>query len=730
MNPFIDNQVDRAVEGVPAAPLDGTQPQTPFPTSLVLTREQEEALVEHVLARCVTLEGEMGRVIQPAGMAPVPDRNTWMGRRELWTLRYYNHVADRATRGTIFEHSNLTASLSQRITMQMVARANAFYFATDPWFACKPVNHDGDTELEERIDRHLRWKMDAQNLTRTLESAVEFAFVRGEAVTKTTYQVRGQRYKKQGRALFDGATGSMVPDGDGNPIFEHAAWVPEMAPGQPPEASAEMVAMGGAAPAEAPLVETGAEVLKADGVTRKPANPVWQDGLWPVRTTISEGAQCDVVYFKDFLWPLDAPSIHEADICIHLYSLPVMRLVEMFQRDDLKAAGATDLETMQKAVEMVRQMSSGSALQSGAKTPRGDHAEQGNTAPANSPDTNIVEAWVLFDVDGDGIQEEVMIAIDRANRFPVFYDYTANLDSTGRRPFELIRARAVDGRAYGIGAMEYLEPEQEFVDLTINRRNFRMSQAGMVTFWAPHMTMEGRAQPQLKLNHGGTYTLADGFKAEEALVYVRLPDDSGNLMEMLNFYMQLMQLKSGVINAGDQEASGLPSSNTATGINDVAKSGQEMFAQYLSSLRRGVADTLLANVMATYRNMNRAEIFRYFQGDTAGLDSLEPDEVRHLKFMVTILLTRQRTESVLQTSAQASALLKDFYAQPPIIQTNAVEFYREALAALGYNNARTVIAPVPVSNTAPGTPSAQGGIGAAQGGANTGAPAAPPAPLI
>lgn len=735
-SPDSDSQVERALDNMPQAPAKPPgpdDPQTPFPTSLVLTRMQEEALVNHVMDRLTTLEYELGRVVAPQGTVPVPDPRTWMGRRQIWTLRYYNHVQDRARKGSIYEHSNLTANLAQRITMQMVARANNFFFASEPWFTCRPTNSgaEGDArkELEDRIDRHLHWKFHEAHLVRTLEKANEFAFVRGEAITKTTYVIKQQRYKKHGNALVVG--GQLYPDQDGNPIFDDAQWIPEIAMSQPdPSLPPDQQQ-----PPQ--MIPTGRQLLKSDGVTVQPPDPTYQAGLWPCHVVTQEGADCALVYFQDFLCPLDAPTVHDADINIHLYSMPVMRLVEMFARDDLRQAGVKDLETLQKAVTMIRQLNGDSTQPlSAADQPRGDHGEHGNTAPNNSPDTAVVEAWVLFDVDGDGVQEEVMVAIDRTTRFPIFYDYTANVTNEGRRPFECVRPREVDGRWWGIGAMEYFEPEQEFIDLLINRRNFRMSQAGRVTFWAPWMTLEGRAQPKLTLGFGKTYTLAEGYKAEEALAFIELPDDSENLMELLNFYMQLMQLKSGVINAGDQEASGIPASNTATGVNDVAKSGQEMFAQYLSCLQIGQTDTLIANVLTTYRNLNKPEIFRYFQGDTAGLDSIQPEEVRHLHFIITILLTRQKTEQALQTSQQASNLVKDFYAQPPVIQSNVADFYREGVSALGYNNSKRVINPAPVSNAAPtGDPNAQGAIGAAQAGANsapnadaTGAPPALPAP--
>lgn len=691
-----ESQVERALDNldVEGAELpNAEEAQTPFPTSLILTREQEDELVNHCLNRQSTLENELGRIVQPEGQVPSPDDTTFLGRREKWTLRYYSHVRDRAKPGTIYEFSNITANLAQRITMQMAARANNFFFGTEPWFSVKP-NSEQEKPLEDKIDRHSQWKLKQQGLKQNLIQSTEFAFVRGEQVTKTTYENKSQRYKTKGSVLVDAATGKPIYDAYGDVIFNDAMWIPEMGIAEEGPDPAQ-VAMGNGSP----IQPTGRMVLKSDGVTIQPAEMAWQDGNWPRVMRMFEGARCENVFYKDFLCPLNVPDIHEADINIHVYSLPVMSLVEMCQRSDLKKAlieggGSADLAALKKAVEAIRGMSGqGIAPRTGSDQPRGDFGEKGNQTEIADPDAEISECWVRFDVDGDGIQEEVMVVIDKVNRLPIFYDYTANITVHGRRPFEVVRGRPVDGRWYGIGAMEYFEPEQEFIDLLINRRNFRMSQAGTVTFWAPHLTLEGQAQPHLKLNHGKTYTLREGFKAEEVLSYVTLPDTGKDLMELLTFTRQLMDLKSGMINAADQEAADMKTSNTATGIRNVEKSGQEMFSQWLNGLEPGHEKTLKANILVTYRNMNKQEVFRFLDGETSGLDTLSPVEVQDLDFHVEILLTRVKAEQVIQTSFQASNLIKDFYSQPPLVQQAVAPFYKDSLRAMGYNNADAIIIP-------------------------------------
>lgn len=708
-----DSQADRAADilATQIQPLDTNDdpntPQTPFPTSLILSREQEDKMVEYALNYIDNLELEMGRIVQPAGpgTTSVPDETTFMGRREKWTMRYYNHVEDRPMRANaeLFKQSNITATLSQRIAMQMIARSNSFFFGTTPWYSCNFVGIE-DKPLSERIDRHSKWKFEMTGLQATLEAATEFAFVRGEAVVKTIYQTKDRIFKRKGRVMFDAATQQPVLDSLGNFVFDRDAWENQMAPEPiPPEA----IASG--QPVIPQMIPTGREVLRRDRRTLKPAMVSWQDGNWPMKNRIFEGPECKLVYFKDFLCPLSAPDIHEAELICHLYDMPVMSLVQMFQREDLKAQGAADsFDSLKKAVEAIRNLTGeGVDFKASAGQARSDHGEQYNEGSPENPLCETAEVYLTYDADGDGMAEEIMLVLDRKNRFPLFYDYLDNVCVRGRRPFEVIRPKAIDGRWYGMGAMEYFEPEQEFIDLCLNRRNFRMSQAGRVTFWNPSVTVEGQANPHLKLNNGKTYRLREGFRAEDALGYVVLPEEGADLMELLNFFMQLMQLKSGIINAGDQEQSGMPTSETATGIRNVEKSGQEMFAQFLSTLRPGHRAALLANIRVLYYNLSQQEMFRFFD-DGSGQEAsgvISPEEVADLDFDVTILLTRVRTEQVLEMSAAARGLIVEFYnpvAIPPQVQPVVAPMYRDSLKALGYNNADGIIQPIVLAMPAPG----------------------------
>jgi len=164
---------------------NGDLPQMPFPSSYVLTREQETKLVDHAIKRLEDLDFEMGRRftksgdwfdsemdtdIDDDGKHIAPER-TFMGKRRLYELLYQNNVTWRPrVIGGIFEHSNLVVPIARRIARQMTARGNMYFFGSDPWMAAYPVGEE-DKELAHKADKYTRHKADKALLRATLETA-------------------------------------------------------------------------------------------------------------------------------------------------------------------------------------------------------------------------------------------------------------------------------------------------------------------------------------------------------------------------------------------------------------------------------------------------------------------------------------------------------------------------------------------------------------------------------
>lgn len=667
---------------------DGFSPIMPFPTSYELTREQEADLVAHAMTRFQTLERQTGRdVCSGSGWYNSPGasgrdalgidspQETWIGKRTLYDLTYRNDMRWRVgLLGGIFAKTNLVVPAARRICRQMIARAVNYFFATSPWFSAYPVGAM-DRVMADQTDRYSRWKMDQAKLQRTEEQAVERAFIVGEAVVKTSWAHRQQFYKTDAEVLVD-ETGADILGADGDYIMQSDKWILD--------ATEDPTQPGVMIPGELMM-------LARDGVTPQPAALTFVKKKITRRITHYKGPEAKVIQFRDFLCPLEAETVQEADCVVHIYDKPVMELADEWKKAiPLNATAEERMEANRRAVEMLRRIGNSS----------GDHSSAQNSGAVDNasaerlhsdqtqPVLEIGEFHLRYDADGDGLLEDVFLVVDLKTRTPIFYDYEANVTPDGLRPFSVVRVNEVPGRWYGLGAMEMFQTSQEIVDLWMNRKSFASSAMGRVTFWDPSKTKEGAAVPHLKLNDGMTYTLNTGAKAEEALSVIYLDDNKiDDLQSMIEFFMQLMMSESGIMNANDGNVAGMDSTKLATGIRNIEKSGQELFGLYLGHLEPGINESLSKMVKIMLANLDPTEIYRYFEsGEMGGEDSSEmreinPGDISNIEINTRILLSRRRGEQVIESNIRILELIDKFdsysYERQVTVVNNFVDMARQ-----------------------------------------------------
>jgi len=609
-----------------------------------------------------------------------------MGKRHLYDLTYKNEVGWRSRLlGGIFADSNLVVPAARRICRQMIARAVNYFFGTDPWFAIYPVGAL-DRDRADKADRYIRWKMDQAKLKRSEEMGVERSFIIGEAVVKTSWANRSQIYKTSAAVLVD-EFGADILGSDGDYILEDDPWIMEAAPD----------------PATGQMVPSGLTVLKRDGVTPQPPTMQFVEKPITRRITHYKGVEAKVINYMDFLCPLEAESIQQADCVVHLYDRPLMDLADEWKKAiNADASAEEKAESTRKAVDLLRTLAASSSQTKSNQNSNSVDSSMDYTGKQeqSQPIIEIAEFHLRYDCDGDGILEDVMLLIDRRSRAPIFYDYEANITADGLRPFSVTRANEVPGRWYGIGAMEMFNTSQQIVDLLVNRWNFSNSKSARVDFWNPHNTIEGRANQNLELNWGGTYTPAPGKTAKDCLESVYLENHTGEQVQQLSeFFMQLMTNESGVANANDAQLAGLESSSLATGVRNIEKSGQELFSLHLGHLETGISESLSKMVKLMMSRLDHTEVYRYFEegegGEGAGeFREINAGDISNMEIDTRVLLERHRGEQILESSIRSTQLVKDFYAQPFEVQTVTADMYRGMLKALQVKNADKVIQPV------------------------------------
>jgi hypothetical protein len=673
------------IPGPEEAGMSPEAPRVPFASHLQLTREQEDRLIEHCIDRLDSMEQESGRdMCSAADWYSVPESRekgarSFLGKRQLYESVYYNDVEWRAgVLGGIFEKSNFVAPIARRIAKQMIARANNYFFGSEPWFAASPLGRTAQNrDLAEKIEHFCRYKLHESGSVHDKRRGIELAFVRGESVVKTVHKRDEDIYETEADILIDEFEDPIL-DSMGGYIFEQDRWVDEMLID---ETTGE----------ESP---SGRQVLERDPDTPAPDAMMFQTRKIKQRTVIYDGPDSQPVYYKDFLCPLTASDVQDADCVVHLYDVDWMKLADTYRRKDViggadSMADRESAEATIRAVNLLRELAvndnrAKSARNSSVRSDDEDGLQDAARDSGNDdPVIEAAEFWVKFDANEDGVVEHIMVVIDRNSQVPIFYDYVANITPDGRRPFSVFRPTEVDGRWYGIGAMEMFESAQEIIDLLVNRWNLANSESGRVTFWNPAATYQGDSDPNLKLKWGGTYTLKPNMKPEDALGVVYLQNtDHNQIKDMFEFFLQIAMNESGVQHANDANAAGLDQAKLATGIRNIEKSGQEMFGVYISSLERGIADAVKREADIILANMDKTELFDFFDGEATQLMEITPQEVRDVSVNVTMLLTRYKGEQLLAQASAGVDFVDRFYGMPYIQQVQTATFFRMIIRAL------------------------------------------------
>lgn len=689
-------------QGADAIVAQKKNPQAPevvFPGVLTLTRDQEIALVDRCFQRKENLELVLGadrsrmNETDYAASASLDDMRYFFGRRRLYELIYHKRVDWRPFAygsNSIFAKAgcNLHLPMIRRIVQQQISRASNYFFSTDPWFFASPQG-PADQASAARINRFAQWKFRRGGIRPVLEQAIEKAMIRGEAVVKTAAIRNSRFYEDVLTVAIDPSTGEPLLASDGDYIQQSDTWQAVMREEVDP-ATGELVAVPETDETGEPIM-----VLSRDPATQMPAAELtWDTRVVQRERILYAGPEASLLYYLDFLCPEDARDVQSADFVAHLYDMPASQLTQAY----LDRSPDADPEQKTKMVDLLKRAAGARVSQPVAATgPRPE--DGGQIAVENTQDSlptgrvPIMECYVTMDVNDDGQPEDVMIILDRETRAPIYYDYLDRVTPDGKRPFHVVRVNPVDGRWYGNSQVDVYWDLQMFVDLTWNRWNFAQSNAARVDFWNPSAVFEGDGNPHLRLNAGRAYRLKPGFSADDALQSKYLSDlKGGDLQSQIEFVLQLATTMSGVSSANDASLSGLDTSKLATGIRNIEKSGQELFAPLISHLEPGLGSACESLLALLVSAMDGPEVYQYFEGEVR-VEEIRPDDLRGIQFLVEMELTRYKTEQELQQGLAALDVIDRFYTLAPDLQQVVAPIYRNLLKLFSIDHADRVVVP-------------------------------------
>lgn len=680
---------------------DAAGPRVLIPSALKLTREQEDALIAHAVRRKQELTSELGvrDFDSPNWHQTALDSEGRFQRRHFDTrhmaLMSYemNYDWRPAVLGGIFTETNLHIPITRRILQQVIARMVNYFVGTAPYFSVDPQGIE-DTELASKISEYLKYDLDTKNDTSArIAQGIERALVTGEADFAISYSARVSYYQTEKEVLVD-AAGNAIPGANLDYIIKgEDEWVPQQVPGIDPESGQ-------------PVMKPGAQtVLKRDGITPLPSSgEIYAPQIIWRKSSVAEGPQADLLMPFDFLAPLNAKNLDEADFCCLNYDEPLIQLIHRLQMfSGVPARQMVDYISRITSRLAPHGTTNPSAAANKASSVNNE-PKDGLGADRAEPQINWSRCCLFYDVLGEGMLADILLIMTADGTQPLFYDYVQNCTPDHRRPFRRITVNKKPGRCIGQGLVEIFEHLQTDADLIFNRWNFSLSRAGVVVGYNPEHCVEGETNPDLQINGGETLhpkpgkTLDDIIQTKSIVEIKSMP-----LKEMLEFILQLSMNMSGVANVNDGQTAGLDTTKLATGVRNLEKSGQELTDKIVSDLRPGIEDLLKGLMSLSCANLTEEKSFRFFNGNVGVLATIKPAEVKNLDIDVDLELTKYHGEQEVAQGTQAMNAGMQFYKLAPEAQQLLAGVFQKLMKAYGIKDPPGPMSPAPPM-PAPGTP--------------------------
>jgi hypothetical protein len=683
------SQLDEVLRKLPQELLQAQfgpdEPRAVFRTALTLTREQEERVTLHCLDKIREIDARNGREhIQSPDWwstltgATADNQNerviqTFYGSRAMWDMVYhmkmswrpfvYGGLKNGKWDGGIWGQSNTHLPLTNRFLRQMVARGQQFFFGSMPWYQLCPVGAE-DMGLASLMNRWTRGAFDKAKSISIINKAIEFAFIRGEGIIKRSWRHERTYYRSFQSVAVD-PEGQPLRAVDGDYIYESDRWITR---------------------------EDGAEVLKRSPETGLPEGVMdsteltFQRLLVDKAKTIYRGLDLTLPHYLDFIIDPAAKSVDEADFVAHRYRRTAIDIFGDYV-EHLRNTG--NAEAIPRVVDLLKDrtptgrdaLAGGPALQE-ARPELGETSFNGSSTIAsgwgasginNEPDVQIAECYLLYDALGEGQPRQIVVTIDVDRQRIIFADYLANYTPDGKRPFSVLRVQPVDNRWHGVSMAEPMWALNHAIDLNLNRFSVANSRSGQVVFWSPENVYESDDLDDpttLELNGGRTYTLKTGKRAEDTLQVVPIIDYTKNdLMQLIELLMQVQAAFGGVASSQDAGLSGLPQAETATGIRQMERNGNEQFGYFLAPLQDGVEDVIKGSIALMQTNADEEEVVRWEERDIVNIQKLLQSQVADFDYDLKLKLSRFAPEVAAAQNNQVIAILKDYAAQfPPLRQ--------------------------------------------------------------
>jgi hypothetical protein len=372
------------------------------------------------------------------------------------------------------------------------------------------------------------------------------------------------------------------------------------------------------------------------------------------QTVTYQGLNIAACHWRDVHWPINAPSLAKADFVSHTFDARWSALRAKYapasyqpahstgsgqaaEGNDPAGAGSNDdtegaqsfdgSDSSDKSDRSDKSdaevMAILDSIRSSSRTPKsheslprpGEAEVMGGEV--DDPIIQVCEVSYDYDCFEDGIVRRLWLVLLPEFNQCLFADFRANVSPRAAKPLHLVTVNQVKHRAYGKGLHETYEKMANVADgllCSILYKNKINSDPTKI--WNPDRTNEGAANPTLIIEPGRTYSIKGSqWSPKDILACVEVPDLDDRTWKLMELFMQLIQVDSGVTNANQGDMTDLPSNTTATGVNSMLESSSVLHQYVLEEIRDSLTPHLGYALELIYKMQDRNETFDYLEQD-------------------------------------------------------------------------------------------------------------------
>lgn len=230
--------------------------------------------------------------------------------------------------------------------------------------------------------------------------------------------------------------------------------------------------------------------------------------------------------------------------------------------------------------------------------------EEDDYTPFHDRKIRLFEVWARFDVDGDGIDEDVVAIVHHESLELLRVIHTPFLH--GKRPFH--KTNYLPGFGfYGLGISEIDEWAQETSTKLLNAQIDNILLANTRMYAAP---LGSNVQPNEPVYPGKVWYVGPNEEIGE----IKMSEVYPSIFQGLSQMLQFAEMRTGVSEIRQGNLTGLPSRTPATSLLSILREGNKRFDMILSGIRDSHGEMglrMLQNVSQHFRD-DREKWINYF----------------------------------------------------------------------------------------------------------------------